>query len=74
MTRVFLILVIVLLAIMLWRGLRRNIESRTRTDRPTTRNMIRCDQCGLHVPEDAILRLHGRNYCSEEHMRRDNKR
>jgi uncharacterized protein len=74
MTRLFLILGLVLLAIVLWRGLHKKLKPRTQTKRPVVRNMIRCDHCGLHVPEDAILRLHGRNYCSEEHLRVDNKR
>lgn len=31
--------------------------------------MVRCEVCGLHVPEDEALSVEGRHYCSEEHRR-----
>jgi uncharacterized protein len=74
MTRLFLILVIVLLAILLWRSLNKKIKTQAKTKGPIARDMIRCDYCGLHVPEDTILRRHGRHYCSKEHMLIDNNR
>jgi uncharacterized protein len=33
--------------------------------------MVRCDYCGLHVPENEALLSDGRRYCSQEHRRLD---
>ncbi|MGH8501867.1 MAG: PP0621 family protein [Gammaproteobacteria bacterium] len=75
MTRLFLILAIVFLAILLWRSLLGKLEARNKSNerKPIAHNMIRCDYCGLHVPEDTIVRLDGRCYCSNEHKALHNK-
>lgn len=74
MARLFLILIIVLVAILLWRSLHKNVKSQPRTQGRKTLTMIRCDYCGLHVPEKTALLRQGRRYCSEEHRRIDNNR
>lgn len=30
-------------------------------------NMVRCEACGLHVPEDEAIREGPHRYCSESH-------
>ncbi|WP_419609967.1 PP0621 family protein [Thiolapillus sp.] len=35
------------------------------------KNMVSCDYCGLHVPEDECIRQNGHNYCSREHAQKD---
>jgi uncharacterized protein len=74
MARLFLILAIILLAVLLWRSLYNKVEKRTTSRKFAARDMIRCDYCGLHVPDDQIVRLDGRHYCSKEHMLVDNNR
>ncbi|HKF93379.1 MAG TPA: PP0621 family protein [Gammaproteobacteria bacterium] len=74
MARLFFILIIVLVAMLLWRSLYKNMKTQTRTQRPKTLIMTRCDYCGLHVPEQTALLRQGRHYCSEEHRRIDNNR
>ena len=34
-------------------------------------DMVRCDHCGLHVPQHEAIRAGGKVYCSEEHRRLD---
>ncbi|MCG5534505.1 PP0621 family protein [Ectothiorhodospira mobilis] len=34
-----------------------------------SRRMVRCDYCGLHVPEEEAVRDGDRAYCSEDHRR-----
>ncbi|WP_018232365.1 PP0621 family protein [Thioalkalivibrio thiocyanodenitrificans] len=34
-------------------------------------NMVRCDYCGLHVPDEEALLSDGRRYCSQEHRELD---
>lgn len=40
---------------------------RPRPERP--QRMVRCQHCGLHVPEGEAIADGGRFYCSEEHRR-----
>lgn len=74
MARLFLVLVIVFVAVMLWRILHSNIKARKRKKPSPALELIRCDYCGLHVQENKALRLRDRRYCSEEHMRVDKSR
>lgn len=32
-------------------------------------NMVRCEVCGLHVPQGSAVQKDGHYYCSEEHRR-----
>lgn len=33
------------------------------------RKMVRCEHCGLHVPENESVTADGKRYCSREHAR-----
>lgn len=33
------------------------------------RKMVRCEHCGLHVPENEAISAGGKRYCSQEHAR-----
>lgn len=71
MSRLVLLLAIIAVVILVYRWLkpaRGNVRRRTRA---LPKQMLRCDYCGLHVPEEEALRVDGRNYCSEEHKRLD---
>lgn len=35
--------------------------------------MIRCDQCGLHIPHNEAIQSAGKNYCSVEHKQLSEK-
>jgi len=35
----------------------------------TTKNMVRCAHCGLHLPEVEATSDHGLYFCCEEHRR-----
>ncbi|MDZ7662345.1 PP0621 family protein [Thiohalophilus sp.] len=34
-------------------------------------NMVRCEQCGTHVPEKEALKRDGHYYCSRAHLPHD---
>ncbi|KZX57237.1 PP0621 family protein [Stutzerimonas frequens] len=56
-------------AFWLWRRL-------TQKKTPTTQQqgslpMVRCAQCGVHVPQDQALQSQGRWYCSQAHLEQD---
>ena len=56
-------------AFWLWRRL-------TRKKTPTAQQqgslpMVRCAQCGVHVPQNQALQAHDRWYCSQAHLEQD---
>lgn len=34
-----------------------------------SQSLVRCDHCGVHIPEDQAIRRQERAFCSEEHAR-----
>ncbi|MEW5943637.1 MAG: PP0621 family protein [Pseudomonadota bacterium] len=32
-------------------------------------DMVRCSQCGVHLPKSESILSHGKHYCSDEHRR-----
>ena len=63
---------ILLLAIAVWllltilRNYRRSLDA----EPPTTKNgnMVRCERCGIFVPENESLVINGKHYCCDEHV------
>ncbi|WP_419634175.1 PP0621 family protein, partial [Thiolapillus sp.] len=56
---------------LIWWIVRTLRNSRPSTSKPKIKNMVSCDYCGLHVPEDECIRQNGHNYCSREHAQKD---
>lgn len=58
--------------IVLW-FIRTSAHRRQRTERPPAarepEKMVRCAQCGVHMPESESIRDDGAHYCSAEHRR-----
>ncbi len=68
MSRLFLIFALLLLAALVYRGIRKRKDRIDPGKKQIAfKNMTKCDYCGLHVPEQEVLKYKGRNYCSEEH-------
>ncbi len=69
--RALLILAAVLAGVWLWRNIRGSDASgqSAKTDEPVLQDMVRCRQCGMHIPgSEAIVGKQG-SYCSAEHLR-----
>ena len=72
-----LVLLVVVLAIGIWRSKRRVSASDSQTAAPSSTKatalnkpqvMVECAHCGLHLPQkDAVTSTQGRFYCSAEH-------
>ncbi len=64
---------LLIIALLVWIVLRavQRFVARWKTQSPTrptqVGNMVRCDHCGLHVPEQEALRVGKHYYCSEPH-------
>ena len=65
--RLVAIALVIWIVITLWR---RHVQSRRMRQsrrRPRVTAMVRCDYCGLHVPEKDAVRSGDARYCSPEH-------
>jgi uncharacterized protein len=64
---------IIAIALVIWliyRALRNQaekIQRRERKTRPRVANVVKCDLCGVHVPEAEAVKSHGRVFCSQQH-------
>lgn len=69
------VLIIGLLAWLVYRMIRKALSKpRTRGPRQAERlstNMVRCEVCGVHVPQSEALERDGVFYCSTEHRDQD---
>ena len=67
----YLLLLAVVLLVGFWLARRyggRSARSETAASRPEE-DMVRCAQCGVHLPRSESLVTRGRYYCSVEHQR-----
>ena len=64
---------IIAIALVIWliyRALRNQAEKLQRREqktRPRVANVVKCEFCGVHVPETEAVKSHGRLFCSPEH-------
>jgi hypothetical protein len=67
-----LVLAVIAIAYMLWRGARTREIERERRDTPALpQDMVRCPVCAVHLPRaDALPGPDGRLYCCAEHRPR----
>ncbi len=68
--------IIVILALLLYRFVKRwlnTLEQNKQKNAPSTKgkveNMVRCEFCEVHLPQNEAIRHNGRWYCSEQHYR-----
>lgn len=66
--RLLLLIIAIWLAVMIVRHFWR-AQRATRTPRSLPeQDMVRCAQCGLHLPKQDALEAQGRYYCSKQHL------
>ena len=66
----FLLLAVVLVVVWLWRS-RQAPVSKKKAARPPAQplDMVRCTQCGMHIPGDDAVQGKLGPYCSQEHLK-----
>lgn len=64
MLKLILIVVAVVLIVMV---LTRNKRVGARPSHKAPENMVRCEVCGVHLPQDESVAAQGRYFCSEAH-------
>ncbi|KAF1071857.1 MAG: hypothetical protein GAK45_00394 [Pseudomonas citronellolis] len=70
MTRLLFWIVLFALAYWLWRKATR-VQREPRPADEKALPMVRCAQCGVHVPRPDALQEQGRWYCSQAHLQQD---
>jgi uncharacterized protein len=74
--RYLLIFLVVLLIAWRWRTSRSDTARQTQrkqADAPTALDMVRCAQCGVHVPAPDALPGRKGAYCSADHLRQSER-
>ncbi|WP_028239148.1 PP0621 family protein [Stutzerimonas azotifigens] len=66
--RLLILIALVFAAVWLWRRLTRKPRPASRSAAPA---MVRCAQCGVHIPKDRALHGNDRWYCSQAHLEQD---
>lgn len=63
---------LIVAVVWLWRRLMRKPAAPGNTQQRTV-NMVRCAQCGVHLPQGQALQEQNRWYCSRSHLEQDKK-
>lgn len=69
--RLLVWIVIIVAAIWLWRRYFSKPAKGARKQEDATPRMVRCEQCGVHVPQSTALEKDGNWYCSRAHLEQD---
>jgi uncharacterized protein len=65
--RILLIIILIAIAILALRRLKR-VSTRTQAGKKTTTGrMVQCATCGLYLPEQEAISHQGKFYCSQSH-------
>ena len=69
MSRLFLLLAVAAVVYLLFRSYRKNAarQDAPGQDKEAAEDMVRCAQCGVHLPKSESIHADGRFYCSAEH-------
>jgi uncharacterized protein len=62
-------LAIIALVVWLIRRYQRSLDRGDKTSRAEIEDMVRCAECGMHLPRSESIESAGHFYCSAEHRR-----
>ena len=68
--KVLLVLVVILGAVLLWRHRQPPNTPKMPPKTPVEPlDMVRCTQCGMHLPDNEAIQGRNGTYCCQEHLR-----
>ncbi|MFC3606837.1 PP0621 family protein [Stutzerimonas tarimensis] len=67
--RLIILIALIAAGVWVWRKLTRKVP--VKPDQPAP-PMVRCAQCGVHVPRDQALQADSQWYCSKAHLEQHN--
>ena len=65
-------IILIAAAVWLWRRLVRKPAAPGKTEQRTL-TMVRCAQCGVHLPRDQALQSQDHWYCSQAHLQQGHR-
>jgi uncharacterized protein len=65
--RLLLILILIAIAILAFRRLKRSSSKPQARKKTTIGRMVQCATCGLYLPEQEAISHQGKYYCSQSH-------
>ncbi len=71
MSRLLFLLAVAIVVYLLLRSYRR--QAPKQDDSKPAEEMVRCAQCGVHLPRSESILANGNFYCSDEHRRQHTK-
>jgi uncharacterized protein len=70
LTKIIVLVLGLLLAYWILKAYRKRVDRRDPPPQSGSgEDMVRCDQCGIHLPRSESLTTRGNVYCSAEHQR-----
>jgi uncharacterized protein len=70
LTKILLIVAVIAVVYFIMRGYARSLSARPPAYSPDREDdMVRCGQCGVHLPRSESVRVGAHFYCSEEHRK-----
>ena len=77
MGRIFIVLVLLVVSLTLVKWLKTKLDEppkQLKKDKPAEKNelntVVKCLQCGLHIPEEEAIKQGDKVFCSLEHARK----
>ncbi|HID46790.1 MAG TPA: hypothetical protein EYP34_13690 [Chromatiaceae bacterium] len=58
-------------AVLIWWIVRTLRGSSVSAPKPGIKNVVSCEYCDLHIPEDEAFKQNGHSYCCREHAQKD---
>ncbi|MBD9415618.1 hypothetical protein IB234_13730 [Pseudomonas sp. PDM16] len=71
MFRLLFWIAVITAAIWLWRRFKRPAKPATKPQGEQPAPMVRCSQCGVHVPRDKAVSSGNSWYCSQAHLQQE---
>ncbi len=72
--RIFLVLVLLAVSLYVVKYLRAKLDDSQKHIKKDTKNnntMVKCQHCGLHIPESEAIKQGDKIFCSLEHAKRE---
>lgn len=70
MSRLLFIIILFVVSFLVVRSIRNKLDKKQLNNKKTKNTrMLKCDECGLHIPEQEAIRQGNHTFCSLEHAR-----
>lgn len=71
--RYILLIIAIIAALLILKQLYGPRKKPTHKKMPPSKTIVRCEHCGVHIPQEEALHINQHYFCSEEHRRLHDK-